>query len=761
MTNYKTIGQPRPLIDGRPKVTGETRFTADVNLPGMLHARLVTSLYAHAAIRRVDTAAALKVPGVVMVLTAADLPDIPPASRNKLLLARGRVVFMGQPVALVVAASEAAAEDGAQQVSVDYQPLPAAITLDEALADGAPLVWPDGIPSDDGDAGAHGADVSSDKDDTATFSNISGEESYERGDLAAGFAAADAVVERTYTTPFVHQSSIETHSVVAQPDPASAGAQLWSSTQTPFGVRKGVAEILGVPETDVRVTGMAVGGGFGAKFGIYDPLVALAAGRTGRPVKLVLTRSEELLATNPAPAARMRVRLGARRDGTLTALEGRVWVDNGCYPFEIAGFLAYMLGSFYRVPNFKLQAMDVLTFKPSAGAYRAPGATSVVFAIDSAVDELARELQLDPIDMRLKNVARPGDQMAKDEDTWPAIGMREVLEALRDHPAWQNREQARAQGRGVGVSVGGWPGGTEPAAAACSLHRDGTLQVHVGSVDLQGSATGMVAMAAEAFGLPADKVKIVIGDTQAAPYSGASAGSKVTFSTGAAVVAAAREAQAQVFSIAADMLEASVDDLEIADGRVQVRGVPGRAIQLDSIARKTMEFGGKYAPVFAQGRAAQKDSAPAFSAQLAEVEVDRETGDVRVHRLVVTQDVGRAINPLLIEGQMRGGATQGVGWALFEQLTYDAQGQLLSGTWMDYAVPRIDQAAPVIETVIVEVPSETGPFGVRGVGEAPVVPTAAAIANAVADATGARLSDLPMRPPAVLAALRQGNGGRA
>ena len=748
MSDFQAIGRSTRLIDGPAKLTGAAQYAPDVRLPGMLYARFVPSVYAHARIRRIDARAALAAPGVVAVLTAQDMPDVAPSSRSRLLLARGRVLFAGQPVALVLAENEAAAEDGAQRVRVEYEPLPAAVTVEEALRPDAPLVWPTGVPKGAGDAGAHGADHGGAKQSRRKMSNVAERDTYERGDIQAGFAQADAVVERTFTTPIVHQSSIEPQAVVAQPDPVSGGLTLCASTQTPFGVRKEVAEVVGLPESDVRVIGTPVGGGFGGKNGLYEPLAAAAARAVGRPVRLVLSRNEEMLAGNPAPHVRIRARLGATKEGALTALEADVVVDDGCYPFGLGGFLGYMLGSFYRVPNLRIHTLDVLTFKPSAGAYRAPGATSTVFALECLMDELAATLGLDPIDFRLHNAARAGDRLANDEDVWPAIGMRAVLEALRDHPAWQARDRARRQGRGVGVAVGGWLGGTEPAAAICSLHRDGRIHVHIGSADLNGTATGMQLLAAEAFGVPSDRVKVILSDTDTAPYAGASAGSKVTYTTGAAVVLAAREARQQALAIAAEEMEAAVEDLEIADGRVQVRGVPDRAIPLGELARKTMDFGGKYAPVFAHGRLAQTDTAPAFCAQLAEVEVDGETGAVRVHRLVVAQDVGRAINPAAIGGQLMGGAAQGIGWALYEQMQYDDRGQLLSGTWLDYAVPAMPQV-PRLEILLVEVPSEHGPFGARGVGEAPVVPTAAAVANAIADATGMRLTDLPMSAPSV------------
>jgi CO/xanthine dehydrogenase Mo-binding subunit len=329
-----------------------------------------------------------------------------------------------------------------------------------------------------------------------------------------------------------------------------------------------------------------------------------------------------------------------------------------------------------------------------------------------------------------------------------------VLTAVRDHPIWQRRAEAKAAGRGVGVALGGWMGGTEPAAAICSLQRDGLLHVNVGSVDLSGTTTSFALVAAEAFGVTPDKIRIITSDTETAPYAGGTGGSKTMYTVGAAVAVAASEARRQLLSIAADELEAAVEDLEIVDGKVIVRGVPSSGIKLSDLAGKTMQFGGKYAPVFAGGRTAERVPSPAFCAQLVEVEVDRETGAVTVKNLVVAQDVGRAINPLTVQGQMQGGAVQGLGWALYEQMVYGDQGDLLTGSWLDYNVPHSVQSAEHIDTLIVEVPSEKGPFGARGVGEPPVIPTAAAVANAIAAATGVRLTALPMTPPRILAELQ-------
>jgi len=735
MSDYKVVGTPTPLLEGRSKVMGATRYAPDLNIPGALQARFVTSVYAHAAIRSIDIQQAMTVPGVVAVLTANDLPDIAPKSRSLLLLARGRVIYMGQPVALVLATSEAAAQDGVDQVFVDYEPLPAAVTIDDSLAEGAPLVWPDGGPGND-----------------TPQANLVASDPFQSGNIEAGFAQADVIIERTINTPMVHQTSMETQSLIVQPDPVTGGATVWSSTQALYDVRQEVADVLGVPESDVRVIGTPVGGGFGGKYTLYEPLIALAARKLRRPIRLVLTRMEEMLTTNPSPAIRIQLRLGAKNDGTFTALQATVYLDGGCYKAWLTGFAVFTLRRQYRIPNIHIQPVTVLTFKQSVGAYRAPTAPSVIYALDCAVDEMAARLNRDPLDLRRQNIIMPGDAY-DDHSACGKSGMAEVLERVANHPLWQNREQSRAAGRGVGMAVALWDIGIDSANASCSVNRDGKLQVNVGSVDLNGTNTGFALIAAEIFGVGVEDIRVVTGDTATSPYSIFTGGSKITQTTGAAVALAAQEARRQVLEIAADEFEAAVEDLEIVDGKVQVRGVPDKAIKLGEIASKTMGFNPKHAPVLAHGRFAGGKSAPTVNAQIVEVEVDQETGEVRVVQLVVIQDVGRAINPLAVHGQLMGGATQGIGWALYEKMSYDDNGQLLSGSFMDYAVPAITQAAENIESLIVEVPSEFGVMGVRGVGEPPIIPTAAAIANAIAHATGTRLNTLPMTPPDVLAAL--------
>lgn len=751
MSEFSFIGKPTPAIDGGQKVTGNLKYTADLKLGGMLHARFVLSTYAHAKIAGIDVAAALAVPGVRHVVTAQDLPKMAPHSRMHLMLARDRAIFVGQPVAVVLAETLTAAADGAELVEVDYVPLEAATNIDAALAEGAPIVWPTGIPRGAGDEAAHGADAGGDSAAQDDVSNIAGTTRVEKGDVEAAFSKSDLIVERTFETPMVHQSSIETQGLIVQPDPLTGGATVWGSLQNPFGARWDIAEVLGVPESDVNVYGMPVGGAFGAKFGLYEPLAALLAATVGRTVSLVLTRGEELLTTNPAPALRMSAKLGFNNEGTLIAMQTNVIADTGVYPSGLGGFAAFQFASFYPCENVLLESTNVVTFKQSVGAYRAPTSPTAFMAVETLFDEAAEQLGVDAIELRLKNAAKGGDLMPDDSE-FPTIGMVETLEAAREHPLWKKREGARSKGRGIGVAIGGWMGGLEPGASVCKLNRDGVLQVQIGTADLSGTPTTFALLAAEAYGIDPDKVRFVYSDTDSAPYGGGVGGSKTTYTLGNAVIRAAEEARNQTLSIAAEEFEVSAEDLEIVDGRVRVRGFPDRSISLGDIAGKTMTFGGLYEPVHGNGRQAVTDRAPSFSAQIAEVEVDKETGEVNLLNLAVLQDAGRALNPMAVEGQMQGGAIQGVGWALYEEMRYDDDGQLLSGSWMDYALPDAVQSAPV-ETQILEVPSESGPYGARGVGEPPVIATIAAIANAVAHATGVRLSQTPMTAPRVLAAL--------
>jgi CO/xanthine dehydrogenase Mo-binding subunit len=728
-------------------VTGRTVYTGDLKLAGLLHARLVLSPYPHARITRVDAEAARAVPGVVGVYTADDLPLARPEglTRSREPLARERALFDGHPVAAVVAETEEAAEDAAGLVLVEYDELEAAVEPEATLADTRELVHPREKLATREDAGTH-SDVGEHSERLARPANAAASMRFRRGDVEAGFHEADAVVEHTYRTPWVHQAHLEPQSCIAAPDGAG-GLTLYTSTQAAYGTRSEVATALGIPQQKIKVVSMEVGGGFGAKYMLVEPLVAGLAWKVGRPVRLVYTRNEEFRAANPAGATVIHVKTGARRDGTLTALQATVIVDTGAYPGGIGGIVCALLGGTYRFPHLLIDGYDVLTNKPGTGAYRAPGAPQACFAIEGQMELLARELGLDPLEFRLKNAVVEGD-LQPSGGAWRRIGAREVLQALRDQPAWRNRAQ-KGPGEGVGIAYGGWSGGSEHGSAVCRLNDDGTLTVVVGSADISGTKTGFILLAADAFGVAPEAVNVVATDTDAAPFAGASGGSQITIGVGAAVANAAADARRQVLAIAAERLEVAPEDLDLVGGRVEVRGAPGRGLDLEEVAGA----GGRYEPVLGRGGAAPAAAGAGFVAHLARVRVDEETGVVQVLDYVAVQDVGRAINPAGIEDQVRGGVAQGLGWALYERMAYDADGRLQTGTLMDYTVPTALQIPP-ITPVMVEVASPDTVLGARGVGEPPIIPGAAAVANAILDATGVRPDELPMTPERVLAALR-------
>ncbi len=752
------VGQRLKRPDAPRKLTGVERFTGDLRVPGMLFARPVLSPYAHARIRGVNKEAALATPGVVAVLTANDLPIRRDERGNpvKTPIAYGEVLYAGHIVALVLAETDVAAQDGAAVVEVDYEPLPVVSTIDQALDPSAPLARVMMVGGTD-EAGMHNADaaaVSADGQE-ALPPNVSKAIHFTRGDIAAGFAEADAIVDLTFTSLSVHQGYLETQACLVDINPLG-DLTVYTSTQAAFYCRTRVSETVGLPMHRVKVVPMPVGGGFGGKFVLIEPLVAAAAVAAGRPVLLQYTRMEDLLAGNPAVDCRIQLKVGAKKDGTLTALQSHVVFDagaGGMAPMEIS---AILMGGYYRVPNLDIRGHEVITNRVGGGAYRAPGAQQGTFAIESVMDELARRLGLDPLEFRIQNCVVEGDPRPNG-NPWPRIGLKQTLEALRDHPLWKHRDQSKAAGRGVGLACGGWPGGIEPATAVCRLDHDGTLTIVLGSVDLTGTNTAFSQIAAEVFGMPADEIRVTTADTDAAPFAGGTGGSKITYTVGPAVKQAAEDARQQILAIAAQHLEAAVDDLEIVDGHVRVNGVPSSAVSLKQIASMSMSFGGKYPPVYGRGESAITDTAPGFAAHLAEVEVDEVTGETRVTRYVAAQDVGFAINPALVEGQIHGGVAQGIGWALYEGIAVDDEGQPLTVTLMDYALPKAAMI-PAIETILVEVPSVHGAFGSKGVGEPPAIPGAAAVANAIAHATGIRVTSIPIKPETLARALWDAKG---
>ncbi|MBM4409595.1 MAG: xanthine dehydrogenase family protein [Chloroflexi bacterium] len=671
-------------------------------------------------------------------------------------LARSEVLFAGQPVAMVVAETEAAAEDGVDAVFVDYDRLPVAMDPELVMAVGATIARLERVVGggDDGDLeSAHTAVGASDDVLAEEHSaNVSGRQWHHRGDVDADLAGSAAVVSGRFTTDWVYQAYLEPHSATAW---LAAGGELVvsSSTQGIFYTRSELAKLFDLPVHRVRVEAAALGGGFGGKVFIVDPLVAGAALALGRPVRLVLTRREDFTMANPAPGSVFEVRLAADREGHLTALQARIVCDAGAYvETSLEGIASVLVAGPYRWRSFDIRGYGVRTNRVGTGAYRGPGGPQASFALESLLDELAERLAIDPIELRRRNVAGPGDPRV-DGESWERIGAEEVLAALADHPLWRDRAALPA-GEGVWVGLGLWPGGRQPAAAICRLEPNGTLTVVTGVVDMTGVATGFAAIAAEVFGLDPDRVNVIAADTSAAPKSPMSGGSVVTYATGRAIQRAAAAAREKLLRYASELMEIEPADLEIVDGVVQPRGSPGKGRTVAELATSLDGFSATPEPIEGHGGAPRPSRAATVSGHLVHVRVDPETGEARVVRYVLAQDVGHALNPALVAGQLTGGAIQGIGWSLLESLRFDEGGQLLTGSFMDYAVPgALD--VPRIEMVLVEVPAPDGPFGAKGVGEAPVCGSTGAIANAVAAAAGVRMYELPMTPPKVWARLQQ------
>lgn len=765
-TQHDSIGKSIPRKDAPDKLRGRARFAGDLPFPGLLHARLVLSPYAHARILSIDTSGALAIPGVVAVYTGETLGLKASSSRTMSPLATDEVFWSGHPVAVVLGETEAAAEDGVAAVDVDYDPLPVVIDPLAALQPASPLARPrkagEAAEISGGDAHAAISDEAVAEEETEVLSeNVCNKTHTKSGDIAAGWREAEVIVERSYRTHPVHQSYMEPQSITVVPSQSGHQMTVYPSTQGLFGVRSDIANALEMPERQIRVESVPIGGAFGGKFGLHEPLGAAVAHAAGRPVRLVYTRQEDLLAGNPAPQIALTIKLGAKRDGTLVALQAKAILDSGAYPGAGAGLAGHLLASTYRCPNLDIRCYEVLTNKVGVGAYRAPNAPQVTFALESTVNELCNELGVDPIAFRKQNALREGDAtLDHRHPQWPRIGLVQCLEQLEQHPAWKGRDSqkeppAELKGWkiGYGVAVGGWPGASEPTSSACRLERDGTLTIVLGHVDLTGSDDAMALIASEGLGLSPDAITVAHDNTDTMPYSGGTGGSKTVFSVGPAVMAAARDTRNQILTVAADMLEAAPGDLTIENGKVVVKGAPGKSVDFKDVAVAAMRGVGGQGPIYGRGNAAAGATTPMYAAHLAKVAVDPDTGEVRVLDYIAVQDVGCAINPAEVEGQIYGGVTQGLGWALFEGYEYDENGQLLTSTFMDYALPH-SQDVPNITTILVEVPSERGPFGAKGVGEPPVIPVGAAIANAVADAVGVRVTEMPITPERLFRALQ-------
>jgi CO/xanthine dehydrogenase Mo-binding subunit len=744
---FKVIGTRPIRPDGVEKVTGRAAFGADLSLPGMLVGKVKRSPHAHARILSIDVEKARALPGVKAVVTAADFPEIPSEeafvgegpinfrdlSRN--CMARGKVLYEGHAVAAVAATSTAIAEAALDLVEVTYEPLPHVIDVEAAMAPNAPLLHDDLF--------TQGVEPA-----PSQPSNVAKRVHFALGDVEAGFRAAEVVLERRYTTKPVHQAYIEPHACVA-----SAGAdgqcQIWCSSQGQFMVRAYCAKLLGLPISSIRVTPAEIGGGFGGKTLVYlEPLALALARQSGRPVKMVMSREEVFRATGPTSGAVVEVKLGATRAGKITAAQAVLKYQAGAFPGSPVQPGCMCAFAMYDLVNVSVTGYDVVCNRPKVAAYRAPGAPIASFAVESCLDELAQRLGMDPIALREQNAAKDGTRAAYGP-IWKDIGYVETLQAAKKH-AHYAAPLGPHQGRGV--ASGFWFNIGGESTAEVHINEDGTAVVVSGNPDIGGSRASMAIMAAEVLGLPVDRVRPIVADTSSIGYSFLTGGSRVTFATGMAVVQAAQEVVGELKRRAALILDVSPESIEWRDGAaVPTDADPGKfePLPLAAIALKAGRTGG---PISAKASINAQGAGPGFATHLCDVEVDPETGFVKILRYTAVQDVGRAIHPSYVEGQIQGGVAQGIGWALNEEYIYDATGRLENPGFLDYRIP-VASDLPMIEAILVEVPNPRHPFGVRGVGEVPIVPPMAAVANAIHAATGVRMPDLPMSPPRLLAAI--------
>jgi CO/xanthine dehydrogenase Mo-binding subunit len=745
----KVVGTSPVRPDGVPKVTGIAQYGADFSLPGMLWGKILRSPHAHARIRSIDTSKAQALKGVKAVMTSADLPEqkfeyVGPErvavnfwhmTRN--IMARGKVLYEGHAVAAVAATTQAIADEALRLIEVDYEVLPHVIDVDEAMKPTAPLLHEDMI--------TRGIEPAPKQP-----SNISKRIEYKMGDIAAGFAAADEVVELNFKTAPVHQGYIEPHATLARFD-ADGQAELWVSSQGHFVVRTFVCRLLGMKTGDLRVHAAEIGGAFGGKTVVYVEPVALTLSRkSGHPVKIMMSREEVFKGTGPTSGASMTIKIGVMRDGKIVAADALFKYQAGAFPGSpvmngcMCGFAPY------DIPNVRTIGYDVVCNRPKSVAYRAPGSPISAYAVESTLDAAAAKIGMDPLQFRLKNSAKPGTQLVHGAKI-AHEGFAETLQALQRHPGY-TAPLGKNQGRGM--ASGYWFNGGGESSATVHVNEDGTAVVATGSPDIGGSRASTAQMAAETLGIPYESVRPIIADTNSVGYTQATGGSRVTYATGRAVIDACKKIIAEMCARAAKIWKIDAEDVIWEDGSARPAGKRAGEfppLSFKEIAAKRTATGG---PIVAASSINAEGQGPGFSAQFCDVEVDPETGGVKILRYVCAQDAGRAIHPKYVEGQMQGGVVQGIGWALNEEYIYNRDGHLENPGFLDYRIP-VASDVPMIETIVVEVPNPNHPYGVKGVAEANIVPPMAAIANAISHAIGRRMTELPMSPPKVLHALDQ------
>jgi len=737
---FKIVGSRPVRPDGIDKVTGKARFGADIAVPGMLTGLVLRSPHAHAHIKKIDTTAAEALNGVKAILTSADLPDHTKGDRGLLdtlenVMARGKVLYDGHAVAAVAAIDVSTARMALKLIKVDYEVLPHVTDVEAAMSPDAPVLHAHII--------TEGL-----KPKPKRPSNIASRHEFGHGDVDVGFEAADIVIERTFKTEAAHQGYIEPNACLATLRPDGTG-EIWCCTQGHYNVRSTCAGLLGLDISRLRVTASEIGGGFGGKTTVFLEPVALALSRkAGAPVKMVMSREEVFRATGPTASSAMRVKIGIKKDGRITAGDAELKFQGGAFGGSLVDMGAMATFACYDLENVRVVGYDVLANRPKLAPYRAPSSPIVCFAVESVIQELAGRIGMDPVDLRLKNAAKEGTKSSYGP-TYPRIGLVETLQAAKAHPHYTTK-LGKNQGRGV--ASGFWFNFGGNTSTSLQIAADGTVAVIYGNPDIGGSRASMCMMVAEELGIPYDRVRAIVADTASLGHNDITDGSRVTFAAGIGVINSARNAIKVMCGRAAAIWGIPPEAVMWENGMAKPAGANAgthKALSLKDIAAQFSSTGG---PIAGHYEYNADGAGVSFGTHICDVEVDPETGRTRVIRYTVIQDAGKAVHPSYVEGQYQGGAAQGIGWALNEEYVYGQDGRLQNAGFLDYRVP-VASDLPMIDTVIVETPNPGHPYGVRGVGETPIVPPLAAVANAIAAATGVRVTHVPMSPPRVLAAI--------
>ena len=759
---YNVVGTRPVRPDGADKVTGKAHYSADISLPGLLYGKVLRSPHAHARIKAIDTSRAAAYPGVRAVITAADLQK--PSGRASELaegamvnyrflsnnvLAEDKALYKGHAIAAVAAASAHAAEEALKLIAVDYEVLPPVMDAQEAMQPDAPLLH-------ERLAGMTTASIRAggvlDDDDPRNGTNIANHFEFKLGDIDQGFQEADVIVEKETATVAVHQGYIEPHCGTAQWHEDGA-LTIWSSSQGQFMVRDYTARLVGIPVSKVKAIQMEIGGGFGAKLTVYmEPLAALLARKAGAPVKMAMNRTEVFEATGPTSGTVIKVKVGATKEGRITAAAATLIFEAGAFPGSPVPGGAQCMMSAYDIPNAYIEGYDVVVNRPKTSAYRAPGSPAAAFALETAIDEVCEKIGMDPLDFRLLNSSKEGVRRATGP-LMPRVGFIETLEAAKAHPHYTAPLAGPYRGRGV--ASGFWGNNTGPSSAVALVQPDGTVSLTEGSPDIGGTRASVAQQLAEVLGIAVEDVNPQIADTDSIGFTSNTGGSGVTFKTGFAAYTAAQDIKEQMMARAAKIWEVSPEDVEYVGGVLQHKSDPELRLTFRQMAARQNPTGG---PIVGRAGVNPPGAGPALATHIVDVEVDPDTGKVTILRYTALQDAGKAIHPSYVEGQIQGGVAQGIGWALNEEYFVNDQGHMVNSSYLDYRMPT-SLDLPMIDTVVVEVANPNHPYGVRGVGEVCIVPPMAAIANAVYHATGVRMNTLPMNPGSVLEALWQRDKG--